>query len=631
MRVHHFGIIASIWFSVLLASVSGFAQNDVGVSFTEPKVTATTAAEPFPGQLMHFVKPVYPQQAKDEAIEGSVVVSFVVTNEGAVEQIESVSGNRVLVDAGISAVKLWKFRPFKLDGRTIAKPQRVSFYFTIRDNPNFKQEASLPPAARQGPKLYWVDSSTSPEVCLRQVKPVYPKEALASGIQGTVLLKAVVGRDGAVRNLTPVSGFRELIQPAIDAVREWRYRPYFMNSEPVEVAMSVTVNFTKNGNRSSENSTVDITEVPLNPSPTAEVLSTERYSVEIGSSKMQITKSDLGTHYRLEIEFKVKGNNPDEVFDLIKIYGLQRVEGKLSRLPETMFSPVRGNWKTGERVSFQVNVPKQFADPAHGWNLYACAGTAKGCYPSDNLLANPTLADNALEYYDKGDYSRALPLYRQVIAADPTNEMAHAMAASCALALRNYAYVTSELRREGLPNAIRGTLQQRLLSAYAEAGMKAERDAELLEVRKRSGEGKLPADFSFTFDSFSAGNKKVEVTAFFPNLSPGEYRCRYIFHVRNTQGKEEYQVALESDDRDQVLWSKQHKELAASGQREFSLDGYAKNYHTTYGFYDGEPSYETLRTEVEQIVRGRKKPLSSTHTGQIPAKDDGSFGFCDAV
>jgi TonB family protein len=244
MKIHRFATAVGIWFSVLLASIFAFAQNDFEVSNVESKVTATIAANRSPGMLVDYVEPVYPQNAKDASIQGTVVLNFAVTKEGSIEQIERINGNQVLADAAIDAVKLWKFKPFELNGRPIAKPLRVWIVFVIQDNSNFKQEASSPPAARQDPKLYWVGSSVSPERLFIRVVPVYPKEASASGIQGTVLLNAVIGTDGALKNLTPVSGPRELIQPAIDAVQKWRYRPYFMDYDPVEVSLSITVNFT---------------------------------------------------------------------------------------------------------------------------------------------------------------------------------------------------------------------------------------------------------------------------------------------------------------------------------------------------------------------------------------------------
>ena len=58
-----------------------------------------------------------------------------------------------------------------------------------------------------------------------------------------MVLRAVISREGTIENLQVVSGHPMLVQAAIDAVRQWRYRPYVLNGEPVEVETQVTVNF----------------------------------------------------------------------------------------------------------------------------------------------------------------------------------------------------------------------------------------------------------------------------------------------------------------------------------------------------------------------------------------------------
>ena len=73
--------------------------------------------------------------------------------------------------------------------------------------------------------------------------PAYPPIAKANGIQGTVVLQATISRSGTIENLRVVSGPVMLQQAAMDAVKEWRYRPYLLNGEPVEVETTVNVVF----------------------------------------------------------------------------------------------------------------------------------------------------------------------------------------------------------------------------------------------------------------------------------------------------------------------------------------------------------------------------------------------------
>ncbi len=75
-------------------------------------------------------------------------------------------------------------------------------------------------------------------------EPAYPAIAKAARVQGTVTLAATISKTGTIENLTVVSGPAMLAQAAVEAVRRWRYRPYLLNGEPVEVQTEVTVSFT---------------------------------------------------------------------------------------------------------------------------------------------------------------------------------------------------------------------------------------------------------------------------------------------------------------------------------------------------------------------------------------------------
>ncbi len=82
---------------------------------------------------------------------------------------------------------------------------------------------------------------------IRRVQPEYPALAKQARIQGTVVLRAVIDREGAIQDLQVISGHPLLVQAAINAVRQWRYRPFYLNDQPVEVETQVTVNFSLSG------------------------------------------------------------------------------------------------------------------------------------------------------------------------------------------------------------------------------------------------------------------------------------------------------------------------------------------------------------------------------------------------
>jgi len=83
---------------------------------------------------------------------------------------------------------------------------------------------------------------------VHKVLPIYPPLARTARIQGQVVLQAVISKQGMIENLRLLTGHPMLVPAAIEAVRQWRYRPYVLNNEPVEVETQITVNFSLAGN-----------------------------------------------------------------------------------------------------------------------------------------------------------------------------------------------------------------------------------------------------------------------------------------------------------------------------------------------------------------------------------------------
>jgi len=92
-----------------------------------------------------------------------------------------------------------------------------------------------------------VPSSIAAGLLIRKVVPPYPPLAKATHADGTVVLAATISKDGTIINLRVVSGPPMLQQAALDAVSQWRYRPYLLNGQPVDVETTVNVIFTLGG------------------------------------------------------------------------------------------------------------------------------------------------------------------------------------------------------------------------------------------------------------------------------------------------------------------------------------------------------------------------------------------------
>jgi protein TonB len=93
------------------------------------------------------------------------------------------------------------------------------------------------------PKRIRVSTGISEGMLIHRVEPIYPTIAARARIQGTVQLRAVIAKDGSIENLQVIGGHPILQQAALDAVKQWRYKPYILNGEPLEVETIVIVNF----------------------------------------------------------------------------------------------------------------------------------------------------------------------------------------------------------------------------------------------------------------------------------------------------------------------------------------------------------------------------------------------------
>ncbi len=102
---------------------------------------------------------------------------------------------------------------------------------------------AVPKLAPVMPKRLRVSQGVTTGQLIRKLEPKYPPLAQQARIQGQVVLNAIISKTGVVENLELVSGHPMLVPAALDAVKQWRYRPFLLNGEPVEVETTITVTF----------------------------------------------------------------------------------------------------------------------------------------------------------------------------------------------------------------------------------------------------------------------------------------------------------------------------------------------------------------------------------------------------
>jgi TonB family protein len=141
--------------------------------------------------------------------------------------------------SAIDAVRQWKYKPYLIDGEPTEVDTTVNINFTFSGD----DKASAPPPQPEG-SLRSIPAGVMEGNLVYKVDPVYPPTAKAAHVQGIVVLHALISKTGVVEDLKVVSGAPMLTGSAIDAVRQWKYTPYMLGGETMEVQTTITVNFT---------------------------------------------------------------------------------------------------------------------------------------------------------------------------------------------------------------------------------------------------------------------------------------------------------------------------------------------------------------------------------------------------
>jgi TonB family protein len=191
-----------------------------------------------PPRKIHDVKFPYPPDVKSVVTSALFTVRVVVDVDGSVAEARllkrQVSGPpveaAVLADAverlsqgTLATVRQWRFEP----------PAKAPLAMTV--TVNYRADDGEKPPAESGVEL---------PVPIQEPNPIYPPEALAAGIQGSVELRVTVGADGLVKDAVVRHSVPALDQAALDAVRLWTFRPGTKNGEPVEVVVDIEMVFT---------------------------------------------------------------------------------------------------------------------------------------------------------------------------------------------------------------------------------------------------------------------------------------------------------------------------------------------------------------------------------------------------
>jgi TonB family protein len=243
--------------AVGLFSVSAMAQTALGQSLQKipavppvvlQKVTADTVMAPLnllDGLVVSEPGIVVPEGAPQT---GSVSLKVLVSNTGAVEEVVVEQGDDALRKVAADGVMGWKYQPYMVNG----EPREFQTSILIRFVDGVGKRVAPPLVIGMaglgggiaGSGALTVSPGVVAGLMERPVAPMYPPEAKAQHIQGVVVMRAIISKDGTIEDLQVISGHPLLIGAAMNAVKQWKYRPYLLNGAPTAVQTTINVNFT---------------------------------------------------------------------------------------------------------------------------------------------------------------------------------------------------------------------------------------------------------------------------------------------------------------------------------------------------------------------------------------------------
>lgn len=228
-------------------------------SESHPRSAGPCANQP---KVISRVEPIYTEEARAAKLEGTIRMQMVIGTDGLASDIHIVKGLGMGLDeAAVSAVKQWKFEPGTLEDKPVAVYATMEVNFGLSDKKQPVKEsvepkpptdggakpaagpesttevssAPLVPPSDAAPKPVHISTAVAEGLIIKKVEPGYPPIAKDARLQGLVVLQAVIDKSGEIKSVKAVSGHPMLLPAAFDAFKQWKFRPYYLNGEPVEV------------------------------------------------------------------------------------------------------------------------------------------------------------------------------------------------------------------------------------------------------------------------------------------------------------------------------------------------------------------------------------------------------------
>jgi len=204
-------------------------------------------------RLKQRVEPDYPPEAIAAQIQGDVVLDVLIGKNGKIKKVSVGSGDPILANAAVAAVKGWRYEPWASGGNNVETKTVVTIHFRLKNGPidcpgtSGAKYSFSPRSTREtsdGEEVFKIDKSVTPPHAVYAPDPEYSEKARQAKIEGVALVQAIVTPQGTVARvqMQRVIGYG-LDQNAIDAVCEWKFDPATKDGKPVAFPITVEISF----------------------------------------------------------------------------------------------------------------------------------------------------------------------------------------------------------------------------------------------------------------------------------------------------------------------------------------------------------------------------------------------------
>lgn len=181
---------------------------------------------------IHTVEAAYTEEARQAGVQGAVVLYLEISAEGRAENIRVRTSLRPDLDKNaIAAIEQWIFEPAKKDGQPVRTAETMAVTFRL-------------PLSPTGDPIYKAGGDVTAPRVIKKVDPKYTEKTRGAGVEGAVVLRFAVNREGRPEDIVVVRSLHpDLDKNAIAALQQWEFEPGKKDGKPVRVSVTVEMNF----------------------------------------------------------------------------------------------------------------------------------------------------------------------------------------------------------------------------------------------------------------------------------------------------------------------------------------------------------------------------------------------------